>query len=91
MMMNRTGHVLTLDDIDDIQELDGFARQVTDPASGIDSPLKQHAVFFRGLPVFPLTLAHLTFLDEAPDMLGLTDADRTVCMLWVLTFERIEP
>lgn len=88
-ILKRTGHVLVAEDFDDILELDSLAAKVSDPAAGIDSPLRNHAVFFRGTPVFPLTLAHLVFLDECRDVLDITDDEQTVCMLWVSTQERI--
>ena len=89
-MMKRTGHVLAVEDFDDLAELDKLAAEVTDPQTGIDSPLTNHAVFFRGLPVYPLTLAHLSYLDSAPLNMGLSPEDRTVLMLWILTLPQIE-
>jgi len=88
-MLTRTGHVLDVADFDDIGELDKLAGKVADPASGIDSPLRGHPVFFRGVPVYPLTLAHLTFLDECPALLAITEAEQTLCMLWVATIPTI--
>ena len=88
-MLMRTAHALVVEDFDDIAELDRLAKKITDPGSGINSPLTEHAVYVRGIPVYPLTLAHLTYMDEAPELLALTDADRTVLMLWVLTFAEI--
>lgn len=85
VMMAKTGHVLDVEDFDDIAELDRLAKQITDPGSGINSPLTEHAVYVRGVPVYPLTLAHLTYLDEAPDLLTLTESDRIALMLWAVT------
>jgi len=84
-----TGHVLDVEDFDDIAELDRLAQDVADPQSGIDSPLLNHAVFFRSVPVYPLTLAHLTFLDAAGEVLGVDDDERILCMLWISTIDEI--
>ena len=84
-----TGHSLTLDDFDDIQELDELAKKITDPADGIDSPLTQHVVYVRGVPVYPLTLAHLTYIDCCCDVLGITEDDRVTVLLWICTYSRV--
>ncbi|MFH1603966.1 MAG: hypothetical protein ABIH03_08670 [Pseudomonadota bacterium] len=84
-LLARTAHVLDVEDFDDIAELDRLAKKITDPGSGLNSPLTEHAVYVRGVPVYPLTLAHLTYLDEAPDLLGLAESDRVALMLWILT------
>ena len=88
-ILSRTGHVLVAEDFDDIIELDQLAAEVADPQSGIDSPLMNHAVYFRGVPVYPLTLAHLTFLDEATALLGLDDDSKVLAMLWATTIKEI--
>jgi len=88
-LLAKTGHALVVDDISDIIELDALAGQVADPQDGIDSPLLNHAVYFRSVPVYPLTLAHLTFLDESSAVLGIGDDERVLCMLWVATIQEI--
>lgn len=88
-MMQRTGHALTVEDFDDIRELDDLARKVADPADGVDSPLTSHVVFVRGVPVYPLTLAHLQFLDESRERLGDDDAAMAAVALWVATLPEI--
>ena len=85
-----SGHVLHVDDLDDVLELDQLAAKVSDPQNGIDSPLTHHAVYVRGVPVYPLTLAHLSFLDECPASLGMDDQDRSLAMLWIVTQEEIK-
>jgi len=89
-MMEKTGHRLRLDDLDDIIELDRLAERVADPQHGVDSPLKSHAVFVRGVPVHPLTLAHLTFIDEMAGQLARNDDERALFLLWVVTLPQIE-
>lgn len=84
-LLAATSHVLTADDIDDVLELDRLAEQVGNPSTGIDSPLKGHAVYFRSRPVYPLTLAHLEFLDQAATSDECGDQDRDTFILWVLT------
>ena len=89
-MLTETGHVLDAEDFDDIAELDRLAAEVADPRSGIDSPLMNHAVFFRRVPVYPLTLAHLTYLDEVSELIGIkSDAERILSMLWITTIPEI--
>ena len=88
-LIARTGHALVVEDFDDIAELDRIAKQITDPGSGINSPLTEHAVYVRSIPVYPLTLAHLTYLDEAPELLSLSESDRIALMLWVVTQSEI--
>ena len=84
-ILKATGHVLAVEDFDDIAELDRLAGKVADPQHGLDSPLSQHPVFFRGVPVYALTLGHLTFLDEAAELLELEADHQTVIMLWAVT------
>ena len=89
-LLTETGHVLGVEDFDDIAELDRIAAEVADPQNGIDSPMLNHAVYFRRVPVYPLTLAHLTYLDEAPQHItGEGDDGRVLCMLWVATLPEI--
>ena len=89
-MLARTGHVLVVADFDDLSELDRLAAEITNPQSGIDSPLNQHPVFIGGIPVYPLTLAHLTFLDEAAKLDVYEDDERVIAMLWVTTLKAID-
>jgi hypothetical protein len=86
----RTAHVLVAEDFDDLAELNTLAVAITDPQKGIDSPMLTHAVFFGGLPVYPLTLAHLTFLDECREMLADDEAALSASMLWAVTVPRID-
>lgn len=88
-MLRETGHALSLDDADDVAELDRLAQAVCDPSSGIDSALNDHPVYVRDIPVFPLTLAHLVYIDEGADALRLDDSMRGVFPVWVCTQSEI--
>ncbi len=88
-MILATGHVLSLDDFDDIADLDRLQDQVCDPASGIDSPLTAHVVYCRGTPVYPLTLSHLQYIEELPAIVDVDPDTSGMLALWVSTLEYI--
>ena len=87
-MQERTGHVLVVVDIESIAKLDLLADKVADPTSGIDSPLTAHAVYVRGVPVYPITLSHLQYIDEAGEFFP-EDGMETIVALWVATLKYI--
>lgn len=88
-LLAETGHALAVSDLDDVIELDRLACLIADPQTGIDAPLTNHAVYVRSVPVYPLTLAHLSFLDSTEEILGVPADERTLAMLWVVTQEEI--
>jgi hypothetical protein len=87
-ILARTGHVLIVEDFDDIAELDRLAEEMVDPHSGIDSPLHAHAVFFHGEPAYPLTLSHRTYIDALPGLIG-EDHGECLGVLWACTLPQI--
>ena len=88
-IQNRTGHVLVVEDFEAIARLDLLAAKVSDPTSGIDSPLTEHAVYIKNVPVYPVTLSHLQYIDEASVLLPDMEDNRTLVALWVSTLEYI--
>ena len=88
-ILDRTGHALAVDDFDDIAKLDTLAAKISDPTSGIDSPLTEHAVYIGNVPVYPITLSHLQYIDEASVLLPGMEDNRTLIALWVSTLEYI--
>jgi len=88
-IQKRTGHVLVVEDIPTIAKLDLLADKVADPSSGIDSPLTEHAVYVKNVPVYPVTLSHLQYIDEASVLLPGMEDNRTLIALWVSTIEYI--
>lgn len=81
-MLARTGHVLAVEDLDAILELDTLAEKMAG-AEGMGREVLARPVFFSGVPCYPLTLAHHQYIGELLSDLCESDDEMVVGLLWL--------
>ena len=89
-MLARTGHVLSVEDLDALIDLDRLAEKMAGP-EGIGSEVLARPVFLSGVPCWPLTLAHSQYQQEALAKWLTNEDEFSVALLWLASQERITP
>ena len=87
-MLARTGHALSVEDLDGLIELDRLAEKMCGP-EGIGAEVLARPVFLSGAPCWPLTLAHSQYQQEALAQWLASEDEFSVALLWLTTQERI--
>jgi hypothetical protein len=89
-MLARTGHVLSVGDLDALIDLDRLAEKMAGQ-EGIGAEVLARPVFLSGVPCWPLTLEHSHYQQEALAQWLTNEEEFTVALLWLTTLERVEP
>ncbi len=85
-LIARTGHVLTVEDFDDLAAIDKLASKLTSAADPDNESLIARPVYIGTHAVYPLTIAHSLLAEE---VMAAAGDDQGVALLWVTTLPEV--